>query len=866
MRKSGTVKTAGKLAIIGILGLAIVVAAQQPSDVFQQKVAPIFAQNCVMCHGAKMQRGGLDLRTEQATIKGGGRGVSVIPGKPEESLLYKLVTHKEEPAMPMGGKLSDAELAAIAEWIKGVTPSAVAPVAETLPTRTHGYAITAKDRQWWSFIKPVRPVVPTVKNRQWVRNEIDAFVLSKLESSGLQPSAPADARTLIRRVYYDLTGLPPSPEEVAAFVRNPSNAAYEKLIDKLLASPHYGERWGRHWLDLARYADSGGYEFDYDRPHAWHYRDWVIKAFNEDKPYNQFVLEQLANDQLNPNDPAALIPTIFCRNGPTVDNVNNEETRSDEMDDMVATTSSVFMGLTMGCARCHDHKYDPLPTKDYYRMVAIFNSSEKAEKPLVSDEEIARHKELNKAVDEKQRPYKKQLAELEKPLRERLMNEKIDFHLKLAEKSSGFGDKTKEQFRTELATRLGKEINIQNEDIEEIIAPEQHVSRKQLLAQIEELNKTRPKAYLAAMGISEKKEPSKTYLFLRGNHRTKGEEVTPGLPQVLSDGASLTPGTARKQLAEWITSPDNPLTARVAVNRLWKYHFGNGLVKTTSDFGLTGDRPSHPELLDWLAVTFRDGRMNDERGTMNAKPTDGNDIHRSAFRVPRWSFKAMHKLMLLSNTYRQSSQTNEAAATKDNDNRLLWRMNPRRLEAEALRDSLLVISNKLNPQMYGPGIYPRIDPDIINTGSRPRWPLDAKDNNDTFRRSIYIFVKRSVPLPMIEVFDCPVTVVSAPNRATSTVSPQALALMNNDFVLEQARFFAERVTSEAGAETNKQIARAFQIALHRKPSVKELEWSLNFLKSQAEGYTQKKNDQPAVAALRDFCHAIINLNEFLYVD
>ncbi len=870
MRKSGTVKTAGKLALIGIVGLAIVVAAQQPSNVFQQKVAPIFEQNCVMCHGAKMQRGGLDLRTEQATIKGGGRGASILPGKPEESLLYKLITHKEEPAMPMGGKLSDAEIAAIAEWIKGVAPSAAAPVVETIPTRAPGYAITAKDRQWWAFVKPLRPAVPTVKNRKWVRNEIDAFVLSKLESNGLQPSAPADARTLIRRVYYDLIGLPPSPEEVDAFVKNPSNAAYEKIVDRLLASEHYGERWGRHWLDLARYADSGGYEFDYDRPHAWHYRDWVIKAFNSDMPYDQFIKAQLANDQLQPGETPALIPTAFARLGPTQDNAVTEENRADELsdilDDMVSTTSSVFMGLTVGCARCHDHKYDPIPTKDYYRMVAIFSASERTEKPLVSAEEMARHKELNKAVDEKQRPYKQQLAALEKPLRERLMNEKIEFHLRLAEMSNGFGDKTKEQYRAELATRLAREVNIQNEDIEEIITPEQHVARKQLLKQIEEINKTRPRPFDAAMGMADKKEPGKMHVYLRGNWRTKGDEVQPGVPIVLSDGKDLNPTNRRQQLAEFIASPDNPLTARVAVNRIWKYHFSNGLVKTTSDFGLTGDRPSHPELLDWLAVTFRDGRMKDEGGTMNAKIAGEKNIQRSSLSTPRWSWKAMHKLMLMSNTYRQSSQHNEQAAAKDLDNRLLWRMNPRRLEAEALRDTMLVVSNKLNKQMYGPGIYPRIDPDIINTGSRPRWPLDAKDNNDTFRRSIYIFVKRSVPLPMIEVFDCPVTVVSSPNRATSTVSPQALALMNNEFVLDQAKYFAERVTAEAGAETNKQIARAFQIALHRKPSAKEQDWSLNFLKSQTTGYAERKHENPDAAALRDFCHAMINLNEFLYVD
>ena len=857
MRKSGTVQTAFKLAILLVVGAVIVFAAKKPADVFTEKVAPIFEQNCVMCHGAKIQRSAFDARTEQAVLKGGKRGALVVPGKPEESLLYKILTHQEEPAMPMGGKLSEAELAAIAEWIRGLKPDAV--VADAIPTRNAGYAITAKDRAWWSFVKPVRSAVPAVKNQKWVRNEVDAFILSKLEANGLAPSAPADARTLIRRVYYDLIGLPPSPEEVEAFVKNPSDAAYEKMVDKLLSSQHYGERWGRHWLDLARYADSGGYEFDYDRPHAWHYRDWVIKAFNDDMPYNQFILEQLANDQLKPGNAEALIPTAFARLGPTQDNAQTEEGRADELsdihDDMVSTTSSVFMGLTVGCARCHDHKYDPIPTKDYYRMVAVFSASERVEKPLVTEAEIARVKELNKAVDEKVRPFRQQLSALEKPLRERLMNEKIEFHLNLAEKTNSFGDKTKEQSRAELAARLAREVNIQSEDIDEIITPELQVTRKQLLKQIEDLNKTRPRPADAAMGMGDKKDPGKMHVYLRGNWRTKGDEVQPGVPTVLSDGKDLNSANRRLQLAEFIASPDNPLTARVAVNRIWKYHFGNGLVRTTSDFGLTGDRPSHPELLDWLAVQFMQG---------NAAKNP-----QSAIRNPQsnpWSWKAMHRLMVLSNTYRQSSQHNEQAAAKDLDNRLLWRMNPRRLEAEAIRDSMLVVSNKLNPKMYGPGVYPRIDPDIVGTGSRPRWPLDAKDDHDTFRRSIYIFVKRSVPLPLVEVFDCPVTVVTAPNRATSTVSPQALALMNNEFVLEQAKFFAERVTTEAGAKVNQQVTRAFQIALNRKPSQQEQEWSLNFLKSQTDGYTQRKHERPDAAALRDFCHALMNLNEFLYVD
>ncbi len=824
-------------------------AGGNSGDIFMTRVAPIFEQNCIGCHGAKIQRSGFDARSEESILKGGKRGAVVIPGKPDESILYRMVAHQEEPSMPLGGKLADEEIAVIREWIGGLKATTVA--VETIPTRSQGYAITAKDRQWWAFVRPVMPAVPAVKNRRWVRNEIDSFILNRLEAGGLQPSPAADPRTLIRRVYYDLTGLPPSPEEVEAFAKNPSERAWERVVDQLLASPHYGERWGRHWLDLARYADSGGYEFDYDRPHAWHYRDWVIRAFNSDMPYNQFIIQQLANDQVRPGESEAIIPTTFCRNGPTVDNVVNEETRSDELDDMVSTTSSVFLGITMGCARCHDHKYDPLPTRDYYRMVAIFAPFEKTERPLVGEEEVAAHKAANKVVDEELKPWRKQMAELEKPFRERLMNEKIEFHVRLAEKSSGFGGRTREEFRAETAARLTRDVSIQPEEIDELMNPEQLKERRALQKQIETISKKRPKPYKAAMGISDRKEPEKTWINLRGNWRTKGDEVNPGLPTVLSSGADLSPENRRRQLAEFIASPENPLTARVIVNRIWKYHFGAGIVRTTSDFGITGDRPSHPELLDWLAVRFVNGNEPDQQATA-------------------WRFKAMHKLILMSNTYRQSSADNEAGMAKDNDNRLLWRFNPRRLEAEAIRDSILAVSGKLNPQMFGPGIYPRIDPDIVNTGSRPRWPLDARDDHDTFRRSIYIFVKRSVLLPLAEVFDCPVTVVSTPNRPTSTVSPQALAMMNNEFILEQAKFLAERISREAGnAPANRQsrmIDRAFRLTLLRSPSAREAEWSASFIGKQTEGYVRRNDSTPEASAMRDFCHALLNLNEFLYID
>ena len=836
-----------KVILLALTGLALVpsVAARWETDdksgLFASRVAPILATHCLSCHGERIQRSGFDARTEASILRGGKRGAVVVPGKPDESLLYRLVTHQEEPAMPLGDRLSEPEIATIADWIRQLDAPVVSSGA--IPTRAAGYSITAEDRQWWAFVKPIRPPVPAVRRKEWVRNEVDAFILSRLEREGLTPAPPADRRTLLRRVTYDLTGLPPTHEEVEAFLKVPDEkfeSAYEAVVDRLLASPHYGERWGRHWLDLARYADSGGYEFDYDRPHAWHYRDWVIRAFNKDLPYDQFVRAQLANDQIHPDDAEALIPTGFCRNGPTVDNVNNEETRSDELDDMVSTTSSVFLGITLGCARCHDHKYDPLPTRDYYRMSAIFSPSAKTERPLVDQEAVATHQAMNKAVDERLKPFRTRLGVLDKPFREALLHEKVDFHVGLAERSSGFGTKTRDEFRAETLARFSKEIKIQPEEIEERMSPEQLSQRRAIQKEIDAIQATRPAPYPAAMGVADRADPVKSYLLLRGNWRTKGEEVQPGLPTVLSDGRDLEPTQRRRQLADFIVHPDNPLTARVAVNRIWKHHFGSGLVQTLSDFGLTGDRPSHPALLDWLALEFR------ERAG--------------------WRWKPIHRLMLLSNTYRQSGADQPAARERDPQNRLRWRREPQRLEAEAIRDSFLAVSGKLNPTMFGPGIYPRIDPDIINTGSRPKWPLDARDHEETFRRSVYIFVKRSVLIPMLEVFDCPVTVISEPSRSSSTVSPQALALMNNQFVLEQGRFLAERVTREAGPRMEDQIDRAFRLALQRPPSERERIWSREFLTNQTLGHARLGQTAPSADALRDFCHALFNLNEFLYLD
>jgi hypothetical protein len=829
---------------IWLVCLAFILTSQKSeaaADVFKEKVAPIFEANCTFCHGGKIQRSGLDLRSLESVMRGGASGKIIVPGKPSESRLYKLITHAEDPKMPQGlDKLPDADIAIIREWIRALTPNATVSTADAgAPVRAPGYSITEKDRQFWSFRKPERPVVPAVRNPAWARNAIDAFVLSRLEKEGLRPAPLAEPRVLIRRLYMDLIGIPPTPEEANEFVRNPSDAAYQKVIEKLLASPHYGERWGRHWLDLARYADSGGYEFDYDRPNAWRYRDWVIQAFNEDKPYNQFIREQLANDQLKPGDTEALIPTGFCRNGPTVDNADNEETRMDELDDMVTTTSSVFLGLTVGCARCHDHKYDPIPQKDYYRMQAVFFNYKKADRALASGEEEAAYKANNKEIDDRVKPFRQKIFAIEKPYRDKLLAEKVAFHLKLTESTGQLNGRDIEEFRKELAARFAKEVQLQPEEIDALLSPEEMQARKVLQDQINEINKTRPKRLPAVMGIIDESKKMQAYLLQRGDYRNKGEEVEPGFPTVLAGRMDLAPQQARRQLADWIADAKNPLTARVAVNRIWQFHFGKGIVRTPSDFGATGDRPSHPELLDWLA---------------------------SEFMARGWSWKALHRLILTSNTYRQASRFDEKSAAKDPENRLFWRMNPQRLEAEILRDSILTISGKLNNEMGGPGIYPHIDSSVIASGSRPRWPLEVKEGPGEWRRSVYIFVKRSVLVPLIEVFDCPVTTVSAPVRSMSTVSPQALALLNNEFVLEQSQYFAERVKREAGADLRAQISRAFQIALNRRPSAKESQEAWDFIKSQTEGYRTRNREKPDEAALRDFCHALINLNEFLYVD
>jgi cytochrome c553 len=719
-------------------------------DDYTRQVQPILTAHCVDCHGGKKTKSGLDLTSLEKVLAGASSGPVVVAGSASQSLLVQLMDPKADPHMPPKGQVPPEQVAAIAKWVNELKASPAPP--EVVKTSDH-----------WSFKSPQRPAVPTVKNAGWVRNPIDAFVLAELEARGLSPSPEADRITLIRRATFDLTGLPPTPEEVADFVADPAADAFEKVVDRLLASPRYGERWGRHWLDLARYADSGGFHNDLDRPNAWRYRDYVISSFNADKPYARFIAEQLAGDELPDVDVAALVATGFCRNGPSnEDNLGQEaeKHRLDELDDLISTSSAVFLGLTIGCARCHDHKYDPIPQTDYYRLLAVFNSATKREIPLDA---------TGKPATPTTRP----------------------------------------------ATKPAK-------------------------------NAPAGPAIMAMVETSAR--PRKTNLLWRGDWKNQGPEVQPGVPGVLGavvparfdPPAETSASTGRRiEYARWLASPTHPLTWRVMANRLWQHHFGRGIVPTTSNFGVNGERPSHPALLDWLATEMvaRDGRL-----------------------------KAMHRLIMTSATYRQASRGNAQAAATDPENRLLWRVSPRRLEAEAVRDSILFVAGNLNEKAGGPGIKPRIPPELLVASQRNKWPALTKEGPEQWRRSVYVYAKRQLRLPILELFDVPENSQMCSERSVSTVPTQALVLMNDEFTNDQARYFAVRLQKARRDDAAGQVSLAFEICLSRKPDADRLAEATAFVAHQTQMHREDgKGDESAKLALADLCHVLMNSNEFLYV-
>lgn len=644
--------------------------------------------------------------------------------------------------------------------------------------------IKPKDRQHWAF-QPVSPVAaPPVKETAWVRNPIDAFILAKLEAKGWKPSPPAEPRALLRRMFLDLAGLPPTLAEQDAFLRQTSPEAFNRLVDELLARPAYGERWGRHWLDLVRYGETNGYERDAPKPHVWRYRDYVIQSFNADKPFNRFIEEQLAGDELPDVSTETLIATGYARLGPWDDEpADPAEDRYDQLDDMVSTTAQVFLGLTLGCARCHNHKFEPLTALDYYRMIAIFNTL--------------------------QRPQNGR-TELDVPLGTRGEREALAARDR--------------QIAALRLTAIGPRLSAAGNPLAPLAgadAIERQITR--LRAAIPDL----PRGYFMT-------EPSPTapvtHLLQRGSAAKPGPRVEPGVPAVLvaSQPAFLPPGDRTSQrrltLARWIASADNPLTARVIVNRVWQFHFGESLVRTPSDFGVMGDKPTHPELLDWLAAWFvREG----------------------------WSMKKLHRLILASNTYRMSKRIVPEYQEQDPENRLWWRFPYCRLEVEAIRDSMLAVSGQLNRTMYGPSMLPQIPKAALEGSSDPDTIWKASSEREAARRTIYAHVKRSMIVPMLEVLDlCDTTRTSAKRNVTS-IAPQALTLLNGDFTNQQARHFADRLRREAGPEPAKQIELAYRLALGRPPTESERSRLEEFLKQES---------------LEQMCRVMFNLNEFVYSD
>ena len=820
--------------------LAVLIPLLLQASELSERAAGILKENCYVCHGAAMQMSKLDLRTRDSILRGGERGAAVVPNYPEQSRLYTYAIHKQKPAMPPGKKLPEEDLEVLRRWI-----AAGAILENTSPEEMDKKAALAKleerpvseeERQFWSFQPPVRHPLPKVEDRFWGRNPVDAFLLAAMEEKGLKPSPEAGKRALVRRAHLDLIGLPPSPEQVQAFLDDDSPKTWERLVDELLASPHYGERWARHWLDLVRYADSGGFERDFDWPNMWRYRDYVVDSLNQDKPYDQFVREQIAGDEIAPDSPETQIATAFLRLGPD-NNIKDERTRMDELDDILATTGLTFLGMTVQCARCHNHKFDPIPQKDYYRMQAVFFSTKHADYPLVSDDEVARHKAENERIDELKEPLEEQVKALLQPHRDELFKEYL---ANLPDYMQAAWNTTEDQ-RTDgqrlNARQLKAAFDSDYRDDKKVLpraTDQEQQKHEQLRLEIEQLEESRPEPYPTAMAITEDgSEALPSYFLHRGSPANKGSLMSPGVLTVasLSDPdfppapEQASSSWRRRAFADWVASPDNPLPARVLVNRLWQHHFGEGIVRTPSNFGATGQAPTHPELLDWLAVEFVD------KG---------------------WSLKAMHRLMMNSAAYRMASTDIGKNQKVDPENRLVWRMPRQRLEAEVLRDSILAVAGTLDRTRGGTSVFPYINPDLFQSSTDRTWPGQPDRDPSTWRRSIYVFSKRSIRYPMFEAFDQPDMISSCERRNRSTVAPQALLMMNNAFINMQAKFFAQRVQIEAGTDADAQIGRAFELALARPPNDYEREKSLAFVKTDPHG-------------LVDLCQTLFNLNEFAYL-
>jgi hypothetical protein len=686
-------------------------------------------------------------------------------------------------------------------------------------------------KNWWAFQKVVRPAPPSISD-PWIRTPIDAFILEAQRAKELTPAPELGSEALVRRLSLDLTGLPPTPDEVDAFINDRSPQAYEKLVDRLMASPHYGERWATKWLDVVRYADTNGFEADRERTNAWRYRDYVTAAFNSDKPYDRFLQEQIAGDEMWPGNHEALIATGFHRAGPqhVVGGMTDQEmTRQEVLVEMTTGVGSTFLGLTIHCARCHNHKFDPIPQADYYRLQAVFAATEGKDIPIAGEEEKKAYEEAKKAYQAKLKPIKDAIEAIEKPYRERIEAEKKS---KLEPRYLAVLDIPKKE-QTEEQQRLFKEasaqIKVAWDTLVAALTPEDKEKRAALRRQMHRLEYEEPEPPAAAFAVKNMEQPPATHILKVGNYKMKLDEVGPGLLRVMDPPEVPESVTGRRtELAKWLSAPDHPLTARVMVNRIWQLRMGTGIVATLNDFGVLGSRPTNPKLLDWLAAEF---------------VANG------------WSVKKLDRMILLSSIYRQAPAYDKAKAEIDPDNKLYWRANRRRLEAEFLRDSVLAVAGTLNTRIGGHPVKVPIEPeiyDLIFTEGEPDnlWPVEL-DPAEHRRRTLYLLNKRTVRLPMLANFDQPDAMTSCPVRPSSTHALQALSLMNSDLMRAQSEAFARRVRSECTTGGDCAVDRAYRLALGRHPRANEAKMARDFL--------------DAGNPLADFCLALLNRNEFAYL-
>jgi len=844
----------------------------------------VLTAKCLACHSEKTKASEFVV-TDLAAIRKGGKkhGAAVIGGHPEKSPLLQMIKGDLAPRMPLGGNLSADEIASVETWIKALPED----------------KIVSKSDWRWPYEKPVKPAVPTISNPALAHNAIDNFILAKNPA----PAPPASKATLARRVYFDLIGLPPNPAELDAFLTDNSPKAYENLIERLLNDPRYGERWGRHWLDLVRYGETSGLEGDGAIGNAWRYRDWVVEAFNQDMPYDRFVLKQLAGGDEHSKtrnnyapDIQGHIPLGYLRLAPwDRSNLVADEVRQNYLSEVTSTTASVFLGLTVGCARCHDHKYDPIPQKDFYRLQAFFNAIqvENVEVPY-KDEEFeqradAQIKHLQALL--KDGPDRKELDKFEAELLPKFRDGRRiaaslrprnveDVRLEMRRKDSTLftraerlrhaelkedADRTLDaeekaaldNYETEMLKRLqAADVEVIAKRFEvltveklrgeiarsttKIFTPAERERHKELSEKLDTYRRRLGRWQPTALTVKNVPGPpngpylAPTHVLTRGDYRQPAEPVEAGFPSAItgkSEPAVIEQDRYRQfptrgwrlTLAKWIANKDNPLTARVMVNRIWQHHFGTGIVATPSDFGVNGDRPTHPELLDWLSHEFI------ESG---------------------WSIKAMHRLMMNSATYRQSAENPKA---NDPENKLFSRFSRRRLEAEEIRDGILYLSNRLNLTRGGPSVFPALPADLADfarygRGGALMWETNA-DESDMRRRSIYTFQRRSMPLPMMAAFDAPVFSESCDRRSATTTPLQALSLMNGNLVQEESQHLAALLAKEAGEARTAQIRAAFQRILHRQPTPEETDRFAGF-----------------PGSLDALCRVLLNSNEFLFVE